>query len=180
MKASVVIQMEQPSNGTLPDLPGIYILHMHLPGEQRLRVGKLGEFTFPQGEYLYTGSARGMGGLKGRVGRHLQGGQRCHWHIDWLRGITQVAGCFYMVTNKPLECSWSQYMLGTPGAGVPAPGFGASDCRREGLNCAAHLIWMPPGLDVNLILDSLPVDPDSRVVYKNFSQYKLPDHWDIE
>lgn len=180
MKASEVTHKEQPANGMLPELPGNYLLHLFLPGEHRLGVGKLGEFTFPQGEYLYIGSARGMGGLKGRVGRHLQGGQRCHWHIDWLRRFTQVVGCFYMVTNKPLECSWSQHMLGMPGAGVPAPGFGASDCRQVGSNCAAHLVWMPPGLDENAILESLPVDPDSRVVYKNFSQPKLPDHGDIE
>ncbi len=112
------------------------MLVLHLPGPRRLAVGKLGEFEFPSGYYLYAGSAQG--GLRGRVLRHLRAGKKLHWHIDYLNSgesgaaVTEV---WWRVGRKRLECQWAAAALRLPGASMPAPGFGATDCR-----CASHLV----------------------------------------
>jgi len=41
-------------------------------------------------------------------------------------------------TGKPLECLIAEAVVQTPGASVPVPRFGASDCR-----CAGHLVRLP-------------------------------------
>ncbi len=60
-----------------------------------MKVGKLGEFFFPQGVYLYSGSARGLGGLSSRLQRHLLGSSKKHWHIDYLRHVAVPLGYVY-------------------------------------------------------------------------------------
>jgi Uri superfamily endonuclease len=131
----------------IPDLPGSYALCLSLARDTSLSVGKLGECFFPAGAYLYLGSARGPGGLRARLGRHLAGGGRRRWHIDYLRAVAEPAG-FVCVTQAgggeaglPLECRWSQSMLASGRASAPSPGFGASDCR---CGCLAHLIYLGP------------------------------------
>jgi len=131
----------------LPALPGAYVLELYLPQEASIVIGRLGERCFPAGAYLYLGSARGPGGLKGRLNRHLQPDKAgpLHWHIDYLRCIAQVRAIAYLVQQEiyptePLECLWSQALVQDPGSSVPLPGFGASDCR---LGCPAHLIAFP-------------------------------------
>ena len=67
----------------IPPNPGSYALEFTLYQPQRLTIGRLGEIYFPQGEYIYMGSALGPGGLGVRLGRHLKNdGFSCHWHID--------------------------------------------------------------------------------------------------
>jgi len=128
----------------LPALPGSYVLELFLTQDADLAVGRLGKARFPTGAVLYLGSARGPGGLKARLGRHLQNGKvtHPHWHIDTLRGIAQVRAVAYLVQPEvalvtPLECLWSQALAQFPGSCVPLPGFGVSDCRS---GCPAHLI----------------------------------------
>lgn len=106
----------------------------------RLQVGRLGEFDLPAADYVYLGSACGPGGLRARLGRHLSGAGRAHWHIDYLRRVTQVAGCLYRPGRPSLECAWSQTLLLQPEAFIPIPGFGARDCVS---GCPAHLIAFP-------------------------------------
>jgi Uri superfamily endonuclease len=110
-------------------------------------VGRLGEALFPAGPMLYLGSARGPGGLKGRLGRHLQPNRAVsqHWHIDYLLRIAQVRAIAYLIQLElspaaPLECLWSQALVRLPGGGVPQASSGASDCR---MGCPAHLIASP-------------------------------------
>jgi Uri superfamily endonuclease len=91
----------------LPDLPGfrgVYILHLFLSRSQALVIGRLERQRLPAGHYFYAGSARGAGGLRARVGRHLRGGGVSHWHIDHLRAAAEVRHVFYTVTDSPLEC----------------------------------------------------------------------------
>jgi Uri superfamily endonuclease len=38
----------------------------------------------PAGRYLYCGSAKGPGGLKARLSRHMRRGKSVRWHIDRL------------------------------------------------------------------------------------------------
>lgn len=131
-------------NTGLPAHPGAYILEFRLPQPVELVVGRLGRATFPAGAGFYLGSARGPGGLKARLGRHLQPGElaRLHWHIDYLHGLAQASAVAYIVLpgtapHTPLECRWSQALAARPGASLPLHGFGASDCQA---GCPAHLV----------------------------------------
>jgi Uri superfamily endonuclease len=134
---------------TLPSAPGSYALHLRLPASQTLQVGRCGLVAFPAGEYIYLGSALGPGGLRGRLGRHLRGDGRPRWHIDALRAAAEMLGAWWACAGAtqtlpgwPLECRWSQTLSGLPGAFIPAPGFGAGDCRS---GCRAHLVGFPCG-----------------------------------
>lgn len=129
----------------LPIAPGTYALHMHLAQPTSLSVGNLGEYNFPPGAYVYLGSAFGPGGLRARLGRHLRGVGKPHWHIDTLRAKTQL-GSYHFVEGAsgdilqspiPLECLWSQALANSERALIPAPRFGASDCHA---GCPAHLV----------------------------------------
>ncbi len=127
----------------LPDTPGAYALQFSLNQNQRVQVGRLGQFHFPAGDLIYIGSARGPGGLRARVNRHLaQLREHFHWHIDYLHPYINWRACYFLKIPpaQPLpaiECQWSQALAALPGARIPAPRFGASDCRA---GCPAHLI----------------------------------------
>ncbi len=127
---------EMPDQPDIPGEPGTYMLVLHLPEPRRLVVGRLGEFDFPAGHYLYSGSAQG--GLRGRVLRHLRAAKKRHWHIDYLNSPdtgTDVTEVWWRAGRKRLECEWAAAALHLPGASTPAVGFGASDC-----GCDSHLV----------------------------------------
>lgn len=128
----------------LPALPGAYLLELFLPEQVEITVGRLGRVCFPAGALFYQGSARGSGGLRGRLGRHLQPGRAIHphWHLDYVLGLAQKRTVAYVVQlgaapAVSLECRWSQALAQIPGSCVPLAGFGASDCRA---GCPAHLV----------------------------------------
>ena len=140
---------------SLPSSPGVYALLLALHKTQTIRVGRLGQAVFPAGEYVYLGSARGPGGLRARLGRHVRGDtSRPHWHVDFLRSVSYVLGACYLVLEVdrpghqvrrdeqliPLECTWSQALASSPTVTTPLPHFGASDCRS---GCLAHLVAFP-------------------------------------
>lgn len=102
-----------------------------------LIIGRLGIFKFPAGVYLYSGSAWGAGGLRARVAHHVRIAATPRWHFDHLRPRGMLDGGWYSLAPGALECLWSQAMTGLPGAFVPAPGFGSSDCCH---GCPAHLV----------------------------------------
>lgn len=131
-----------PSASHLPALPGSYALWLRLPRETVLAVGRFGSHIFPPGDYVYLGSAQGPGGLRARLGRHLRGGSRPHWHIDALRAAAEVCGWWYAAGSERLECRWSRALAALPQARVPLAGFGATDCR---MGCPAHLLVFPLG-----------------------------------
>jgi Uri superfamily endonuclease len=134
----------------LMDHAGSYILFLELKSSRQITIGRFGNFHFPAGAYLYTGSANGPGGIERRVRRHLSKDKPLHWHIDYLRHECDVIGilvCYQPVGSGisepdrlPYECFWSQSMASQPGIVIPAPGFGCSDCRS---GCKAHLISVP-------------------------------------
>lgn len=125
-----------------PRQPGTYVLILQLPQAAGVQVGQLGYFSFAPGWYAYAGSARGPGGLTARVRRHLQATTAQHWHVDYLRAYARSVAVWYAVGTKRRECRWAQALSELPGASVPAPRFGASDCR-----CAAHLVHFPTAPD---------------------------------
>jgi Uri superfamily endonuclease len=130
----------------LPVQPGSYAVILKLADWYELEVGRLGRFKIPPGIYVYHGSACGPGGLRARLGRHLSVVNRVYWHIDYLRCVGEVLGYVYWVTCQPNrtsipeECEKSQILSALPGASVPSPKFGASDCKS---GCPAHLIHFP-------------------------------------
>jgi Uri superfamily endonuclease len=132
----------------LPPSCGVYVLHLCVSRSQLLAVGCLGRPNLPVGHYFYVGSAHGAGGLRARVGRHLRGAGALHWHIDYLRAVSKVRAVFYTVTDRMLECTWSQALAQLPRAFIPVPHFGASDCQ---LGCSAHLIAFPGRGDIGSV-----------------------------
>lgn len=119
------------------DTKGTYCLVLLLPAETAIVVGRLGTFRFPAGYYLYMGSALGPGGLPARTSRYLRSVYKPHWHIDYLLQHAILLGIGHEAGSKRQECAWAKAALSLPGASIPAPGFGASDCR-----CPSHLIYL--------------------------------------
>lgn len=114
-------------------VPGLYILHLRVGRTASARIGKLGEFVFPEGHYLYVGSA--LNSLWPRVRRHLDGRGPRHWHIDHLRDVACVRGAWVAVTMEKWECQLVAAISDLEGVAVWPPRFGASDCR-----CSGHLL----------------------------------------
>ena len=132
----------------LPNSTGAYALILRLDEQKRIRIGKLGEFDFPKGDYVYFGSAKGGGGIRARLGRHLIGSNQTYWHIDYLRQKASVVGFCTLVSSiekkvppveKPLECIWSNALSQIVNVRIVAYGFGASDCVYK---CPAHLFYI--------------------------------------
>jgi Uri superfamily endonuclease len=119
----------------LPRLAATYVLVLRLPRPTTIAVGQLGRFHFPSGWYAYAGSARGPGGLSARISRHLRSPKPLHWHVDYLRAAAEPVEIWYALGAQERECVWARALTGLPGALIPAPHFGASDCR-----CPAHMV----------------------------------------
>ena len=117
----------------LPSDPGAYVLFLTLGAPLRLDIPALGFALAAPGAYAYCGSARGPGGLRARIARHLRPGKPLHWHIDRLTEAGRVTALAY--TKHISECALFERLLAGTGASVPLPGFGSSDCRR----CPSHL-----------------------------------------
>ena len=117
---------------------GTYALVLRADTASRIRVGRLGPMDVEPGFHVYVGSAFGPGGLAARTGRHVRGDGRVRWHVDHLRAVTDVVAVW--VTRDPVrrEHDWARIFAAWPGASVPMPGFGASDCR-----CETHLVRLP-------------------------------------
>lgn len=130
---------------TIPKSPGIYAIELLLDRPRNITIGKLGTFNFPAGIYIYSGSAKGPGGLSARLNRHIRlDSKQCHWHIDYLRQFAKIKAVGYTLSTpgdpfvESQECRWCQSVLALPGAEVPVTRFGSSDCRS---GCRAHLIY---------------------------------------
>lgn len=121
------MRVEHPGRGT-------YALVLHLDNSRRIRIGKLGEFDFRAGYYVYVGSAMGAGGLGGRLKHHLKPALRAHWHIDYLRQAANLEAVWTLESDAPREHEWAALFQQMPGAVIAAPRFGASDCA-----CSGHL-----------------------------------------
>lgn len=123
-----------------PTEPGTYALVLEATEPQTVRTGRLGSLQVAPGRYVYVGSALGPGGLRGRLKHHLKPAKRGHWHIDALTAVLPVVRVILAPGKTRLECTWAQRIAGLPGATMPWPGFGSSDCRAD---CRAHLIRLP-------------------------------------
>jgi Uri superfamily endonuclease len=140
-----------------PPQPGTYGLMFALEKVKNLMIGRLGNYEFPKGMYVYCGSAMGNGGLRSRINHHRKSEHRANprWHIDWLFPMTEYLNCCYVISDEHMECRWSQTLANQPGARVIVPHFGASDCFK---GCLAHLILFPPGTlpeQMNYVLEQV-------------------------
>ena len=126
-----------PGRAALPASPGAYALLVALARPLLLPIATLGRPTLAGGSYIYVGSARGPGGIRARVGRHLRGTKRPHWHVDHLIRAGRIEGVLWVPGGG--ECALAAKALGLEGVDVPVTGFGSSDCR----NCPAHLFAVP-------------------------------------
>ena len=112
---------------------GAYLLVIDLATTLVLDVPRAAPATLPPGRYVYCGSAYGPGGIRARVRRHLRHDKAIRWHVDRLTAVGRVVAVHAAPGGS--ECALFEQVMKTPGASVPAPGFGGSDCRR----CPAHL-----------------------------------------
>lgn len=137
------------SADALPGAKGAYILFIRLDQPVAVPLGR-GVTELDHGHYAYCGSARGPGGLRARVGRHLSACKKRRWHVDHLTEAGAVEAVFLVPDGdgkKPVsECELVGAMLDIRGAAIGAPGkgrgFGSSDCSH----CAAHLVTLPRSL----------------------------------
>jgi len=130
--------------------PGTYALILYLHAPKNLQIGRLGGFDFAAGYYIYVGSAFGPGGLAARLGRHIKGPSKPHWHIDYLRDETVLEQVLCTTQNLRREHAWADVWYQLSPHPLPAPGFGASDCR-----CPAHLFYMPQAPDRQSFIQTL-------------------------
>lgn len=114
-----------------------YQVFIRVPENIRLGIGRLGEYLFPAGMYVYTGSARRN--IQARLARHRRKYKTLHWHIDYLIAAPGVEVIGTRLAHEP-ECLLNQ---ATPGQ-IVVPGFGASDCKA---GCGSHLKWLGLKLD---------------------------------
>lgn len=114
--------------------PGAYLILIQLTDSVSLPIPTLPINELPAGHYLYAGSARGPGGLRARIGRHLRRGKRLHWHVDHLTE-TAMSLLAFPIPDRD-ECMLVRSLRDSGYYHPPAPGFGSSDCR----NCTSHLL----------------------------------------
>ncbi len=134
-----------------PSSPGTYVLMVSLPDGQSIQVGRLARIHFISGTYAYVGSARGPGGLSARLGRHLRGIKKKHWHIDYLLPHVRVESVWMRSGRQSLEHQWAATLERQTGTVGSVKGFGCSDCT-----CYSHLFHfnsMPSARIMGTMLD---------------------------
>ena len=114
---------------------GTYCLIIKLDKPRTIQIGKLGRGFFPDGYYVYVGSA--LHGLAKRIARHLSRKKKKHWHIDYLLECAGMIGTRKIYSVDKRECALSRE-VGNICQGIPMLGFGSSDCR-----CTTHLYFFP-------------------------------------
>ncbi len=109
--------------------PRTYQLRILVKKAVAVAIGKKGSFSFPAGEYIYTGSAKRN--IQARIARHLSNQKKLRWHIDYLLAAPGVEIIGINLYEKP-ECAINQNTAGK----IIVPRFGATDCRN---GCGSHL-----------------------------------------
>ena len=67
-----------------PSLPGAYAMAIEVADAVAVTLSGRPPITLPAGRHLYCGSAKGPGGLKARLSRHMRRGKSSRWHVDQL------------------------------------------------------------------------------------------------
>ncbi len=136
----------------LPREQGIYCVVFNLPKLISQDVGMLGMGEFLPGIYFYCGSAKGKGGIKGRVGRHLTKGTRKHWHIDYIKEYFEPISVWFVTNRNMSECDLVGNLQKMGDFQPVLRGFGASDCTQH---CFSHLLFSSAHLDMAAVFADL-------------------------
>ena len=130
----------------LPAVPGVYVLLLRLD-EACALAGPFDGRELAAGWHAYVGSARGPGGLRARLGRHLRRRKKPRWHVDQLTmRAAQIWALPIIEVPTPgpgllTECILAKRLLATGAFTCPLPGFGSSGCTA----CESHLLaWRAP------------------------------------
>ncbi len=113
---------------------GVYALVLRLEKTKRIGIGKMGEFLFPAGHYVYTGSA--MNSLAKRVERHLKKEKKMRWNIDFLLEKAEILAAKKIETKRRVECALNKKIFSLDGAELVCRKFGSHDC-----GCKSHLAF---------------------------------------
>ncbi len=117
----------------LPELnSGAYCLLMHLNEDRTIKIGKLGTFNFPEGYYIYVGSA--MKNLRQRIERHLRDKKKLKWHIDYFLQYTNINRIIVFSSKKPLEekiASLFELEVKKHHADIIVKRFGSTDTKNK-------------------------------------------------
>lgn len=137
---------------TIPTAGGDYALLLRMIERLKIQPGRLGEVEIPSGWALYFGSARGPGGLKARLARHLKPAnqKRAHWHIDYLTAAAPIEEIWWRNQKSRRECRWAKIAAKI---GQPVHAFGASDCC-----CDSHLVSFDNERHIQRVWTSLQND----------------------
>ncbi len=106
-----------------------YTLFIRVANPEKIMVGRLGEFEFAAGEYVYSGSAKR--GICARVNRHLRSEKKLRWHIDYLLAAPAVN-----ITKIRISTLAECQLVADAGGAVAVFGFGSSDCTQ---GCGSHM-----------------------------------------
>ena len=123
----------------LPEAKGTYMLIALVTRMKRLEIGGLGACDIVPGYYAYVGSAFGAGGLRARIGHHLESTDAPHWHIDYLLGVAEPVEVWYTRSDQKLERHWAELLEKAPHFRVPIRRFGSSDYHRSR---SSHLFFL--------------------------------------
>lgn len=142
----------------IKSIAGSYALLIALENAMSIVIGHLGLHAFKAGLYIYTGSAHGPGGLRGRIKRHLTQSslKKPHWHIDALTAHADIMEVWWTTDAARLECHWAE-LLAQIGI-IEQPRFGASDCR-----CPGHLIYLGDGPRLQEIWEAIEATTPSAL-----------------
>ncbi len=121
------------SASNIPAVPGAYILAVEVARPVKTRLRNRAPELLPAGRYLYCGSAKGPGGLRARIARHMRRGKAIRWHIDMLTEAGRVLGAWTVVEGE--ECE----LVAALQLPIAVEGFGNSDCQI----CKSHLLRWP-------------------------------------
>lgn len=110
-------------------MKSVYLAFFRLEEKKSIRIGALGDIEFPEGLYVYTGSARNS--VEKRLERHFSSVENMHWHIDYFSGDAEPLDYFILPEKSRYECCLADIVSGL-GTGIED--FGCSDC-----SCRSHL-----------------------------------------
>ena len=117
-----------------PALPGAYVLIVELAEPVEVTLPGKPKTILQAGRYLYCGSAKGSGGIRARLSRHMRPDKVIHWHVDLLTAAGRVTGASIFPGRD--ECELVQALSHLS---APIRGFGSTDCPR----CWSHLLSWP-------------------------------------
>ena len=134
LRSAITVRPQTNSMEELPEGPGAYVLMLDLERSVPLRIVTLPRIHLPPGRYAYVGSAKGRGGMRARLQRHLQTPKKVHWHIDHLTKAASIVEI--LAFPHADECDVVKRLVRQRRNTTPVAGFGSSDCKQ----CEAHLL----------------------------------------